>query len=90
MNRRSGKTSTVSISVDAETQAILKAEAKRGYGGNVSALVAAIAREAKRQGALEWLLAAASAPRITDPERAALLAEIDGKRPSKRRSSRAA
>jgi post-segregation antitoxin (ccd killing protein) len=80
MARRSGKRSTVSISVDAERESILKAEAKRSYGGNVSALVAAIAKEAKRQGALDWLLQAAGAPRVTDAERDALLAEIDGKR----------
>ena len=56
MATRPGKTATFSISVDQATQRILKEEAKRNYGGNVSALVSAIAKEAKRQSALDWLL----------------------------------
>jgi post-segregation antitoxin (ccd killing protein) len=61
------------------------ASAKRRYGGNVSALVAAIAKEAHRQSALEWLLQRTGAPEMTDAERDALLAEIDGTAASKRR-----
>ena len=87
---RSGKTVTFSISVDEETQRILKVEAKRSYGGNVSALVTAIAREAKRQSALAWLLQRSGQPAITDAERDALLAEIDGVRVPAKRRSRAA
>ncbi len=85
MTRRAGTTTTLSISVDRETEAILRAEAKRSYGGNVSALVAAVAKEAKRQGALDWLLEASGSPRMSDDQREALLAEIDGKRPRKKR-----
>ena len=40
MKKRSGNTATFSISVDLETQRILKKEAARSYHGNVSALVA--------------------------------------------------
>jgi post-segregation antitoxin (ccd killing protein) len=83
MKRRPGKTVTFSISVDRETERILKQEAARSYGGNVSALVAAIAREAKRQAALDWLLQGVE---ITPPERAEFLAEVEGgKRARKRR-----
>jgi post-segregation antitoxin (ccd killing protein) len=89
MAKRAGKTATFSISVDAATQRILKEEAKRSYGGNVSALVAAIAKEAKRQSALDWLLQRPGTTRMTDAERDALLAEIDGK-PVKKRGRRAA
>src|SRR5580658_3276654 len=78
MKRRTGKTVTFSISVDAETQRVLKAEAKRSYGGNVSALVASIAKEAKRQSALDWLLQRSGASAMTAAERDALLVEIDG------------
>jgi post-segregation antitoxin (ccd killing protein) len=85
MKRRTGKTVTVSISVDAETQRLLKAEAKRNYGGNVSALVAAIANEAKRQSALDWLLQRAGTPAMTRAERDAFLAEVDGTRGTKKR-----
>ncbi len=90
MPRRSGKTATFSISVDEETRAILKREAARSYGGNVSALVAAIAKEAKRQSALDWLLQRSGVPTMTGEERESLLAEIDGKRPTKKRRRRAA
>jgi post-segregation antitoxin (ccd killing protein) len=83
---RSGKTATFSISVDQATQRILKAEAGRSYGGNVSALVTAIAKEAKRQSALDWLLQRSGVTPMTDAERDGLLAEIDGKpTPRKRR-----
>jgi len=54
----------------------------RSYGGNVSALVAAIAKEAKRLAALDWLLAGSD---ITDEQRGDFLAEVDGKpRPKKK------
>ena len=80
----------MSISVDEETQRLLKAEAQRSYGGNVSALVAAIAREAKRQSALDWLLQRAGAPAMTAAERDALLSEIDGRPTPKKGRRRAA
>lgn len=90
MKSRAGKTVTFSISVDEETQRILKAAAARGYGGNVSALVAAIAKEAKRREALAWLLQRSNAPRMTDAALGALLAEIDGAPTAKRRRRKAA
>lgn len=89
-SRRPGKTVTFSISVDEETQRILKAEAARSYDGNVSALVAAIAKEAKRSAALDWLLQRSGRPAMTTSERDALLAEIDGKAPMKKRRRKAA
>lgn len=83
MKKRSGNTATFSISVDLETQRILKKEAARSYDGNVSALVTAIAKEAKLQAALDWLLAGTN---VTDAQRAAFLDELDGKaKPRKRR-----
>ena len=86
MKKRSGKTATFSISVDVETQRILKAEAARSYGGNVSALVSAIAKEARLQAALDWLLEGAN---VTAARRAQFLDELDGK-PKPRRRRRAA
>ena len=90
MATRPGKTATFSISVDQATQRILKEEAKRNYGGNVSALVSAIAKEAKRQSALDWLLQRSGVSRMTGAERDVLLAEIDGKPASKKRRRSAA
>jgi hypothetical protein len=54
--RRKGKTETFSVSVSAETKARLRRAADRAYGGNVSAVIEAIALEADRQDALDWLL----------------------------------
>lgn len=76
--------------MDEETQRVLKAEAKRSYGGNVSALVAAIAIEAKRQSALDWLLQRSGTPPMTEAERDALLAEIDAERAPRKRRRRTA
>jgi post-segregation antitoxin (ccd killing protein) len=90
MKRRAGRTATLSISVDEETKRVLKAEAKRHYGGNVSALVAAIAKEAKRQSALEWLLQRSGAEPMSDDARDALLTEIDGEPAPKRKRRRKA
>src|SRR5689334_9796023 len=50
---RRGKTRTLSISVDAVTDKILKEEARAHFDGNVSRLVAAIALEARRKAAVE-------------------------------------
>jgi post-segregation antitoxin (ccd killing protein) len=54
--RRKGKTETFSVSVSPQTKARLRRAAARSYGGNVSALIEAIAREADRHEALDWLL----------------------------------
>lgn len=89
MKARAGKTATFSISVDEETRRILKAEAKRNYGGNVSALVAAIAKEAKRCAALDWLLQRSGGMTMIDADRAAFLAELDGKPARAKRSRKA-
>ncbi len=90
MKPRIGKTATFSISVDEETQRILKVEAKRNYNGNVSALVTAIAKEAKRRSALDWLLQRSTGETMTAAARDALLAEIDGQPEPKKRRRRAA
>jgi hypothetical protein len=52
---RPGKTRTLSISVDAATDKILKEEARAHFDGNISKLIAAIAREARRKAALDRL-----------------------------------
>ena len=86
MKKRPGKTATFSISVDVDTQRILREEAARSYDGNVSALVAAIAKEAKAKAALDWLLEGTT---VTAGARAAFLDEVDGKKRPKRRRSAA-
>lgn len=86
----SRRTHTFSISVDEETRRILKAEADRSFGGNVSALVAAIAKQAARQASLRALIAMLGQPPVTDDERAAFLDELDGRPRPRRRSKKAA
>jgi len=54
--KRKGVMTTFSVSVSPATKARLKKAAERGYGGNVSALIEAIAIEADRREALDWLL----------------------------------
>ena len=83
--KRKGTNTTFSVSVSATTLRKLRAAAKRSYGGNVSALVEAIALEADRQAALGRLLR--DAPPVDERAYAAFLKEMDG---PKRRRVRAA
>jgi len=84
--KRKGSTRTFSVSVSDETQRKLKAAAKRAYGGNVSALIEAIAIEADRQAALDRLLR--DAPEIDETAYVAFLEQMNG--PARRRKGRAA
>ncbi|MDX2090366.1 MAG: hypothetical protein SFX73_21085 [Kofleriaceae bacterium] len=88
---RPGKTRTLSISVDATTDKILKEEARASFDGNVSKLIAAMAREARRKGALERLAVWSGYSKLSERERDAIEAEIQkdlaGQRPKKRRSA---
>jgi hypothetical protein len=83
--KRRGTTRTFSVSVSTETQRRLKAAANRAYGGNVSALIEAIAVEADRQAALGRLLR--DAPPVDEAAYAAFLKEMIG---PKRRRGKAA
>lgn len=78
-SKRAGSTRTMSISVDATTEEVLRTFAKRHFGGNVSALVTAMAKELRRKEALAWLLASSGVPRLDAEQTQALLAEIDGR-----------
>lgn len=69
----------MSISVDATTEDVLRTFAKRHFDGNVSSLVAAMAKELRRKEALAWLLASSGVPRLDAEQTQALLAEIDGR-----------
>jgi post-segregation antitoxin (ccd killing protein) len=84
--KRRGKTETFSVSVSAETKARLRRAAARAYGGNVSALIEAIALEADRREALKWLLH--RGPVVDDAAFESFMAEMTGTK--KKRSRRAA
>jgi hypothetical protein len=74
---------TFSVSVSAATRARLRKAAERAYGGNVSALIEAIAVEADRQDALDWLLD--RAPAIDERAYEKFLVEMAGPRRKRRR-----
>lgn len=74
--RRRGSTHTLSISVDPTTERILKEEARAHFGGNVSKLVAAIAREARRKAAVDRIAEWSGYTRLTEREREDIEAEI--------------
>jgi hypothetical protein len=83
--KRTGKMETFSVSVSAETKARLRKAADRAYGGNVSALIEAIAIEADRQGALEWLLN--RVPPIDDVTFETFMKEMKGPRRKRTRAA---
>jgi post-segregation antitoxin (ccd killing protein) len=83
--KRKGQVETFSVSVSAETKARLRKAADRAYGGNVSALIEAIALEADRQEALEWLLL--RAPPIDDARFEEFMKEMAGPRRKRPRSA---
>jgi hypothetical protein len=84
--KRKGRMETFSVSVSPETKIRLRKAADRAYGGNMSAVIEAIALEADRQHALEWLLR--RAPAGSDQAFEAFLKEMSG--PRKKRARRAA
>lgn len=83
--KRKGATKTFSVSVSTETRKRLKTAADRSYGGNMSALIEAIALEADRQAALDRLLR--DAPPIDEAAYEAFLKELTAPR---KRGTRAA
>jgi hypothetical protein len=84
--KRKGKMATFSVSVSPETKARLRRAADRAFGGNVSAVIEAIAIEADRQEALDWLLH--RAPPVNAEAFDAFLLEMAGAK--RRRTRRAA
>jgi post-segregation antitoxin (ccd killing protein) len=83
--KRSGKMETFSVSVSSKTKLRLRKAADRAYGGNVSALIEAIALEADRQEALDWLLH--RAPAMDDDAFEAFMKELAEPRRKRARSA---
>ena len=78
---------TFSVSVSPETRERLRKAADRAYGGNVSAVIEAIALEADRQEALDWLIN--RAPPTDDDAFGAFMTEMAGPLRKKRTRSAA-
>jgi hypothetical protein len=74
--RRPGATETFSVSVDRETKRLLKEAAARDHGGNVSALITELAKEAARRAAAGEFLRGMGVPRMTEGEADAFEKEI--------------
>lgn len=86
---RYGKTRTLSISVDATTDKILREEARAHFGGNVSKLVAAVAREARRTAAIGRIAEWSGYSRLSMAERdeieASIQRDLAAQKPRKKR-----
>ncbi len=74
---RVGATETFSVSVDGATKKALKARADRLYGGNMSALITELGKEAERADAVERLIARAGGSTLTDARRDEIDAELE-------------
>ena len=91
--RRKGATETFSVSIDRETKRLLKAAADQEHGGNVSALITELAREAARRKAAADFLRRGGVPRMSEEEADAFEREIaqelaPPKQPKPRRGSK--
>jgi hypothetical protein len=75
--RRAGATETFSVSVDPATKRALSSLAKAEYGGNMSALVTALAEEARRRTAAGAYLRRHGLPTLGPAEIATVEAEIE-------------
>jgi hypothetical protein len=91
-SRRAGATETFSVSVDPETKRALRALADKEFGGNLSALVADFAEDARRRLAAGAYLRKHRIPSLTAAEVDLIQLEIDGEIASarKRRKRRVA
>lgn len=80
MKRKNGIAAVkVSVSVAEADLAVLKRRAKRLYDGNLSAVIHELAQKAKKQEAMERLVAVLGGPSLTDDERRAIDAEWSGR-----------
>ncbi len=79
MPKRAGDTVKVSISLHKDTVAALRKRAKRLYGGNLSAVVAELAEDARLLEGMDALIESLGGPSLTDEARARIDAEWAGR-----------
>lgn len=84
--RRAGATETFSVSVDPETKAALRALADAEFGGNLSALIADLAEDARRRKAAGDFLRRHGIGPLERAGARALVSEIDREVAAARRS----
>src|SRR5262249_10364374 len=76
-SRRRGATQTFSVSVDPETKKALRALADREFGGNLSALIADLAEDARRRMQAAGYLRRHGETKLTKTEVEELEAQIN-------------
>jgi len=86
MPKRAGITQKVSISLNREDLRALKRRAKRLYGGNVSAVIAELAADAKLLEGMQELVDWLGGPALTAKDRAAIDLEWRGRSPKKKKA----
>lgn len=87
MSKRAGVTEKVSISLNRDDLAALKKRAKRLHGGNVSAVIAELAADARQLEAMNELVDWLGGPDLTDEDRVRLDREMRGESPSPTKKS---
>ncbi|MBX3187618.1 MAG: hypothetical protein KF819_11410 [Labilithrix sp.] len=78
MPKRAGVTEKISISLDKRDAAALRKRAKRLHGGNLSAVVAELAADARLLEGMHELVGWLGGPSLTDDDRRALDREWRG------------
>src|SRR5262249_43504540 len=87
MQKRAGRTAKVSISIDREDLKALKQRAKRLHGGNVSAVIAELAADARLLEGMSDLVEWLGGPSLTNEDRERIDAELRGDaRPTRKQS----
>ena len=91
MRKRAGGTVKLSISLPKETVAALRSRAERDHGGNVSAVIAELAEEARIFEAMDALIEHLGGPILTDEDRARIDAQWAGlpAKPARRKQRKA-
>jgi hypothetical protein len=72
MPARAGTTEKLSVSIPSQDAAALRMRAKRLHGGNLSAVIAEFAADARRLEAQHVLIAQLGGPMLTEADRGAL------------------
>lgn len=90
MKKRAGMTEKISISLDRDDLKALKRRAKRLHGGNVSAVIAELAADARLLEGMNDLVGWLGGPSLTDDDRERLDREMRRRVPSSKKKSKKA
>ena len=88
MDKRAGITEKLSISLRREDVNALKRRAKRLYGGNLSAVIAELAADARLLEGMNDLVHWLGGPSLTDDDRKQIDRELRGEGPAKKAKSK--